>query len=122
MASRSPDDTGHGLRAGLRDQAAETPLAPVIFLDRAFKRCAVEVGPIGRNEHELAVGGLPQQEIRQPLLAAGADDQVGIGQVRRIEMLPERSAVIAAGSRVPSLTMRRRCGAPPARFRRGRRS
>ena len=51
-----------------------------------FERGAVEIRPVGRHEHKLAVGRLPQQEIRQPLLAAGADDQVGIGQIRRVEI------------------------------------
>src|SRR4051812_17398392 len=89
MASRSPVGYRSRLGASLRDQAAETSLTPVIFGNRAFERGAVEVRPIGRYEHQLAVGDLPQQEIGQPLLAAGADDQIGIGQVRRIEILPD---------------------------------
>ena len=88
-------------RSGPRDQAAEPALAAAIFGDRAFERGAVEIRPIGRHEHELAVGRLPQQEIRQPLLAAGADDQVGIGQIRRIEIAARacpRSPSLAASS------------------------
>ena len=46
-----------------------------------------------RHEDEFAVGRLPHQEVRQPLLAAGADDQVGIGNVRRIEIAAERIGV-----------------------------
>ena len=76
--------TGHDpVRA---HEPAEPALAPPVFGDRVLERGAVEIGPIGRNENELAVGRLPHQEIRQPLLAAGADDEVGIGQIGRIEM------------------------------------
>src|SRR6266436_9010219 len=67
-------------------QAAESALTAAVFGDCAFERGAVEIRPIGRNEHELAVGGLPQQKIRQALFTAGANHQVGIGQVRRVEM------------------------------------
>ena len=76
----------HGSRSGPRDQAAEPALAPAIFGDRALERRAVEIRPIDRHEHEFAVGRLPQQEIGQPLLAAGADDEIGIGQIRRVEI------------------------------------
>ena len=37
------------------------------------------------HEDQVAIGRLPEQEIRQALLAAGADDQVGIGNVGRVE-------------------------------------
>ena len=73
----------------LRDQAAEPPLAAAVFGDRALERGAVEIRPVDRHEHEFAVGRLPQQEVGQPLLAAGADDEVGIGQIGRVEVLAE---------------------------------
>ena len=80
-------------RSGFRNEAAEPALASGIFGDRAFQRRLVEIRPVDRHEHELAVGRLPHQEIRQPLLAAGADDQIGIGNVGRIEILPERIGI-----------------------------
>ena len=61
--------------------------AVAIFGDRLFERGAVEIRPEGRHEDEFAVSRLPQQEIRQPLLAAGADDQIGIGKIGHIEEL-----------------------------------
>src|SRR5262249_11404584 len=76
-------------RSGACHQPAEPALAAPIFGDRRLERATVEIGPIGRNEYEFAVGGLPHQEIRQALLAAGADDEVWIGQVGRVEMLAE---------------------------------
>src|SRR6185295_512619 len=64
--------------SGLDGEPAEPALAAAIFLDRGFERGAVEVGPIDRREHKLRISRLPQQEVRQPLLARGADDEVGI--------------------------------------------
>ena len=52
----------------------------------ASNRClAVEVRPEHRREPELRVGGLPQQEVGGALLAAGADQQVGVGHVGVVE-------------------------------------
>ena len=68
-----------------------------IFGDRAFQRRLVEIGPVDRHEDQFAIGGLPHQEIRQPLLAAGADDEIGIGNVGRIEIAPERVGVDRCG-------------------------
>ncbi len=45
---------------------------------------AIEVGPEGRYENEFAIGRLPKQEIRQPLFATGADDEIGVRQIGRI--------------------------------------
>ena len=42
-----------------------------------------EVRPERVAEVELRVDRLPQQEARQPLLARGADDQIGVGLARR---------------------------------------
>src|SRR5450631_182999 len=71
--------------SGLRDQAAEAALALLVFADCRLERGAVEIGPISRHEHQFTIGRLPEQEIRQPLLSAGADDEVGIGNIRRVE-------------------------------------
>src|SRR6516165_11217006 len=73
-------------RSGPRYQSAEPALAAPVFGDRGLEGRAVEIGPVGRNEDELAVGGLPQQKIRQALLAAGADNEIGVGQVGGVEM------------------------------------
>ena len=73
-----------------RHQPAKAAFAAAILGDCAFERRAVEIGPIDRHENELAVGGLPKQEIGEPLLAAGANDQVGIGNVGRVQMAAEK--------------------------------
>src|SRR4051794_12532033 len=46
-----------------------------------------EVGPECLTEVELAVGTLPEQESRQPLLPRGPDDEVRIGLTAGVEAL-----------------------------------
>jgi hypothetical protein len=66
-------------------QQSASGAARPIFGDRALKRRPVKIRPKDRHEYQLAVGGLPEQKIRQTLFPAGADHQVGVGQVGRIE-------------------------------------
>src|SRR5665811_828838 len=88
LETGSVSTTGSG--SGLRDQAAEPALALLVFADRRFERGTVEVGPIDRQEHQFAIGRLPEQEVRQALFAAGADNEIGIGQIGRVEECPDR--------------------------------
>src|SRR5678815_2035373 len=63
---------------------ARAPVATLthrIRLDRHAKRRRVEVRPEQVGEIELGVRELPEQEIGNPLLAAGADEQVRLGRV-----------------------------------------
>ena len=48
------------------------------------------------GDEDLGVGDLPEQEVRDALLARGADDEVGVGHVRGIEMRAE-SLLVDAG-------------------------
>ena len=80
-------------RSGFRGQTAEPAFPPGVFGDRPFQRGLVEIRPVDRHEHQFAVGRLPHQEIRQPLLAAGADDQIGIGNIGRVEISAERIGI-----------------------------
>src|SRR5262245_37845882 len=84
----SAPTTASGSR--LRDETSEPTLAAAVFGERLLQDSAVEVGPVGGNEYEFAVGRLPQQEVGEPLLAAGADDEVGIRQIRRVEKAGQR--------------------------------
>ncbi len=45
-----------------------------------------EVGPQRVVEDELGVRRLPEQEVRDPLLAGGADDEIRIGELGRVEV------------------------------------
>ena len=58
-------------------------------VERALELLPVEVRPQAVREVELRVGGLPEQEVRQPQLAAGADDQLRVLQLGRVEMAAE---------------------------------
>src|SRR5689334_23497577 len=46
-----------------------------------------EIGPERRRDPELRVGDLPQEEVRDPHLAARADQEIGIGNVGGVERL-----------------------------------
>src|SRR6266511_321619 len=57
----------------------------------------IEVGPVDRQEAELGVGALPEQEVREPHLAGRANDEIGIGQPVREEAARERLLVDLIG-------------------------
>ena len=61
------------------------------------------------REHELGVGGLPDQEVADPLLAAGPDHEVRVRQAGRVQRVADR----------PLVDLRRRAmparGDPPER-------
>src|SRR5579863_5200569 len=61
--------------------AAIPTLARLEFDDRGAQVIRSVIGPIDVLEDQLGVGALPQQEVREPALVAGADDEVG--RVRR---------------------------------------
>src|SRR5262245_46493942 len=77
-----------GVGASAAD-AAIASLTPTKLRDRLLKVLLAEVGPQRVDKHQLGIGALPQQEIADALLAAGADQQVGIGHARRQEFTLE---------------------------------
>src|SRR5512145_1553010 len=52
---------------------------------RAIEVAGAEVGPHDGREHQLGVGDLPQEKIRDPHLAARADQEVRIRDVGGVE-------------------------------------
>src|SRR3546814_3507470 len=52
---------------------AEAALAPGEVVERARQRGDVEFGPQGIGEPQFGVGEMPQQEVADPHVAAGAD-------------------------------------------------
>ena len=60
-----------------------------------------EVRPEDLGRVELGVGRLPDQEVREPLLAAGPDHEVGIGQAGGVERLGDRVLVDLVGCDAP---------------------
>src|SRR5207302_3157285 len=80
---------------------AESAAALRELSERLLECLAREVGPELVPEHELGIGRLPQQVVGQALLAACADDQIGVVHLRRIqagaELLFARAAEAARG-------------------------
>src|SRR5262245_25184292 len=66
--------------------AAEAPLARAVGNDGRVERGGVEVGPQRFGEVKLGVGQLPEQEVADALLAAGADEEVGLRRVAHRQM------------------------------------
>src|SRR3954453_3958935 len=73
------------LLQSLGGDPAEAPLALVEGANGAGKDLAVEIWPVLLDEHEFGIGKLPQQKIRQSLLAARSNQKVGIGYVGKVE-------------------------------------
>src|SRR5215472_6179229 len=62
------------------------PARPALELrDRAVEIRRPEIRPEGRRDEELRVGDLPQEEVGDPHLAAGADQEIGIRDVGGVE-------------------------------------
>src|SRR5689334_20796813 len=70
-----------GRLAQLLARAPETALARAVGTDRRIERGGVEIGPQRVGEIKLGVGQLPEQEVADALLAAGADEQIGLRRV-----------------------------------------
>src|SRR6185436_3492909 len=65
---------------------------------RELQECRVEclgpeIGPERLAPVELGVGGLPDQEVRQALFPAGADDEVRIGHAGGVQRVVDRRLV-----------------------------
>ena len=50
---------------------------------------AVEIRPQDVGEIELGIRRLPEEEVAEPKFARGADNEVGIGNVGRVEEAAE---------------------------------
>src|ERR1700722_14073296 len=72
-----------------RSSRAEAPAAAGELGKRLLERLAREVRPQLVAEDELGVRRLPQQVVRQALLAARADDQVGVVHLGRVQARTE---------------------------------
>ena len=72
-----------------RSAGAKTPPPGLELAQRRDELLLVEVRPEHIREVQLGVGGLPQQVVREPVLAAGADHQIGVGHVGRVEQRRE---------------------------------
>ena len=79
--------------AHLALERAEAAVAAGVFL-RGFEKVGLmEVGPELLEDDHFRVADLPEQEVRHAQLAGGADEQVGVGDVRGVEARGEGGAV-----------------------------
>src|SRR2546423_12792700 len=79
--------------------ATEPPLARPVLRQRGLKGLAREVRPQLVAEDELAVRRLPEQVVGQPPLATGADHEVGVVHLGRVEQSREVGLVPAVEAR-----------------------
>ena len=81
----------------VRPSAPEAALTAGELEQRGVERVRAEVRPQRVAEVELGVGGLPDQEVGQALLAAGPDDEVRVGQAGRVQGRADRALVDLVG-------------------------
>ena len=97
--------------AGVRGEAArrhtaEPALAAVELGNRRVQFAAPEVGPHHLGEVEFGVRAFPQQEVAQPALAAGANDQVhvlcrlALARLTRHQLAERRLPLLSAGGKL----------------------
>src|SRR5205814_5846136 len=78
------------------------PLALLIFRNALQQMHASEIRPQRCSHINLCVSQLPKQEVAEPHLPRGSDDQVRIGQVARVEM-PRNHVLIDAQMIEPTI-------------------
>src|SRR5512135_3807669 len=86
-----------GLPAGPAMDVAEAPVPFLIIHDGPEEMFPAEIRPEDGRDPDLRVGDLPEQEIRDPELAAGADEEVRVGNARGQKEAPEALLVEVAG-------------------------
>ena len=108
---RSRPATRRAGAGGLRRAGRQTAAPGAHTRPAPRRNGSAEIGPQHVEEHQLGIGRLPQQEVRQPLLAGGADDQVGVGDAGGRQEAGERRLV----ERRPGRARRPRAAAATAR-------
>src|SRR5689334_24586715 len=77
--------------------AAEASMAAGELEQRGVERIGPEVGPQRVAAVELRVRRLPDEEVREPLLAAGPDHEIRVGQAGGVERGADRLLVDLLG-------------------------
>ncbi len=114
-----------GPRSQTRGDGTEAALATSIGGDQLGQPVGGEVRPALVDEGVFGIGRLPEQEVRQAVLARGADHQVRIGDARRVERAGKRRLVDVAGRQpagrdLAGQPLRRQHQSRPARRRTAR--
>ena len=60
-----------------------------VFFESGVELGFAEIGPEGGGDDEFGVGDLPEEKIADAHFAAGADEQIGIGNVSGVKVLGE---------------------------------
>src|SRR6476659_6156446 len=84
-ARRGRSPMPRALRPGGGLASAESPAAAGERGERVAEVVSAKVGPERIREDELGIRELPEQEVRDALLARGADEQVGVRHLRRCQ-------------------------------------
>src|SRR5438270_47151 len=95
--SKRPRKRVVGANGALATDAAIATFAAAELGNRLLEMLLAEVGPQGVDEDQLGVGALPQQEIADALLAAGADQQIRVGHAGGQQLALEARLVDALG-------------------------
>src|SRR5262245_11495942 len=85
LSSRCASTGSAARRPGRRSKAPEPTSAALVLGDRAVEIPGGEVGPENRDDEELGVRDLPEQEVREAILAARPDQEVGVGHAGGVE-------------------------------------
>src|SRR5437762_14064608 len=64
----------------------ETTLAAGEEVQRSFELGHIELRPQHLAEKELRIGRMPQQEVADPLLAAGTDHEIDLRHIRELHV------------------------------------
>src|SRR5450759_1335831 len=83
--------------AALADDAAVAALPLLEIEDRLEEMALAEVGPERGRDPDLAVGDLPEEEVRDAHFAARADEKIRVGQPGRAEARSESLLVDLLG-------------------------
>src|SRR6266571_7031125 len=93
MAPRLPSVYFVQLIAG----TPKTPLPGLIIAQCPMQLAGIEIGPVDLGKIEFGIGQLPEQEIADPHLAAGADEKVRIRHLRGKEIAVEHGIIDRSG-------------------------
>src|SRR5437764_7860472 len=86
MTSADRMRSAKGLGSARANRGTVAALASAIIGDRLFQIGAPEIRPQRLGKDELGIGALPQQEVADALLAAGADQEIRVREIHGQQM------------------------------------
>src|SRR5690606_30259621 len=92
-AERTRMESSDIISLSILEHLAEAALAGVIGVDGLEQLVLAEVGPQRGRDVQLGVCHLPEQEVGDAQVPAGADEQLGVGDVGHVEELREGSFI-----------------------------